>query len=132
MRPTVKHSPAELGGRGQREAGVVELVSVVTDADLKLDGVVDVLEERGRVKRYEEGELPLPEKFLLDREKYEKGMTDDTFCCVFKCLYPSSCRLTSTTSWSSDGMSSLFCSGLSSSFVVSSSKTRPRYATPSP
>ena len=42
--PTVKHGPAELSGGGQREAGVVELVAVVTDADLELDGVVDVLE----------------------------------------------------------------------------------------
>lgn len=67
--PTVEHSPAELGGGGQREAGVVELVAVVADADLELDGVVDVLEERGRVKRHEEGELPLPEKLLLDGEE---------------------------------------------------------------
>lgn len=40
--------------------------------------------------------------------------------------------LTSTTSRPSDGMSSVFCSGLSTSLVVNSSKTRPRYATPSP
>lgn len=57
---------------------------------------------------------------------------DDTFCWLFSCFYASSCCLTSTTSRSSDGISSLFCSGLSTSFVVSSSKTRPRYATPSP
>lgn len=58
--------------------------------------------------------------------------TDEICCCVYKRFYISSFRLTSTTSRSSDVMSSLFCSGLSTSFVVSSSKTRPRYATPSP
>lgn len=67
--PTVKHSPAELGGGGQREAGVVKLVAVVTNADLELDGIVDILEERGRVKRHEERELPLPEKLLWDEQK---------------------------------------------------------------
>lgn len=40
---TIKHSPAELSGRGQRQAGVVKLVAIVTDADLKLDGIVNVL-----------------------------------------------------------------------------------------
>lgn len=47
QKPTVKHSSAELRGRGQREAGVVKLVAVVTDADLKLDSIVNVLQERG-------------------------------------------------------------------------------------
>lgn len=42
-RITIKHSPAELGGRGQRQAGVVKLVAIVTDADLKLDGIINVL-----------------------------------------------------------------------------------------
>lgn len=40
---TIKHSPAELGGRCQRQAGVVKLVAIVTDADLKLDGIVNIL-----------------------------------------------------------------------------------------
>lgn len=40
---TIKHSPAKLGGRGQRQAGVVELVAIVTNADLKLDGIINVL-----------------------------------------------------------------------------------------
>lgn len=40
---TIEHSPAELGGRGQRQAGVVKLVAIVTDADLKLDGIINVL-----------------------------------------------------------------------------------------
>ena len=88
--PTVKHSPAELGGGGQREAGVVELVAVVTDADLELDGVVDVLQERGRVKRHEEGELPLPEKLLLDGEnrlrKRNRWMIFLFYVCVCVCV----------------------------------------------
>ena len=89
--PTIKHSPAELGGGGQREAGVVELVAVVTDADLELDGVVDVLQERGRVKRHEEGELPLPEKLLLDGEnrlrKRNRWMIFLFYVCVFVCVF---------------------------------------------
>lgn len=44
---TIEHGPAELGSGGQRQAGVVKLVTIVTDADLKLDGVVNVLEECG-------------------------------------------------------------------------------------
>lgn len=40
---TIEHSPAELGGRGQRQAGVVKLVAIVTDADFKLDGIINVL-----------------------------------------------------------------------------------------
>lgn len=129
--PTVKHSPAELCGGRQREAGVVELVAVVADADLELDGVIDVLEVCGRIKCHEERELPLPEKLLLDGKK--NGWMIFIFLCysVFYNL-PPSFPLTSTTSKSSAGMSSVFGSGLSASFVVSSSKTRPRYATPSP
>lgn len=40
---TIEHSPAELGGRGQRQAGVVKLVAIVTNAHFKLDGIVNVL-----------------------------------------------------------------------------------------
>lgn len=69
--PTVKHCSAELRGGGQREAGVVELVAVVADADLKLDGVVDILEQGGGVKCYKERELPLPEK-LLEENRWVK------------------------------------------------------------
>lgn len=69
---TVEHGPTELRGGGQREAGVVELVAVVTDADLKLDRILDVLKERGRVERYEERKLPLPQKLLEDTEERER------------------------------------------------------------
>lgn len=44
---TIEHSPAELGGRGQRQARVVKLVTIVTDADLKLNGIINVLKECG-------------------------------------------------------------------------------------
>lgn len=63
--PTIKHCSAELGGGGQREASVVELVAVVADADLKLNGIIHVLQQRGRVEGHKQGELPLPEKLLL-------------------------------------------------------------------
>lgn len=36
---TIKHSTAILSGGGQRFAGGVQLVAVVADADLKLDGL---------------------------------------------------------------------------------------------
>lgn len=41
---TVKDRPAVLGGGGQRQAGVIELVAIVPDADLELNGIVDVLQ----------------------------------------------------------------------------------------
>lgn len=40
---TIKHSPAKLGGRGQRQTSVVKLVAIVTHADLKLYGIVNIL-----------------------------------------------------------------------------------------
>lgn len=70
---TIKHSPAELGRRGQRQAGVVKLVTIVTDADLKLDGIINVLEERGWVKLNKDRELPFSEKFLWDNMKNNDG-----------------------------------------------------------
>lgn len=41
---TVEDRPAVLGGGGQRQAGVIELVTIVPDADLELDGIIDVLQ----------------------------------------------------------------------------------------
>lgn len=75
---TIEHSPAELGSGGQRQAGVVKLVTIVTDADLKLDGIVNILEECGWVKLNKEGELPFPEKFLWDNVEN----IDGSFVCV--------------------------------------------------
>lgn len=47
---TVKHSTAILSGGGQRLAGVVQFVAVVTDADLKLDWFAGVLNHGGTVE----------------------------------------------------------------------------------
>lgn len=47
---TVKHSTAILSGGGQRLAGVVQFVAVVTDADLKLDWFTGVLNHGGTVE----------------------------------------------------------------------------------
>lgn len=44
---TIKDRPAVLGGGGQGQAGRVELVAVVPDADLELNGIVDVLQHGG-------------------------------------------------------------------------------------
>lgn len=44
---TIKDSPAVLGGGGQRQAGRIELVAVVPDADLELNGIVDILQHGG-------------------------------------------------------------------------------------
>lgn len=45
--PTIKDCPAVLGGRGQRQAGGVKLVSVVPNADLELDGIIHILQHCG-------------------------------------------------------------------------------------
>lgn len=45
--PTIKDCPAVLGGRGQRQAGGVEFVSIVPNADLELDGIIHVLQHCG-------------------------------------------------------------------------------------
>lgn len=44
---TIKDRPAVLGGGGQRQAGRIELVAVVPDADLELEGIVHVLQHGG-------------------------------------------------------------------------------------
>lgn len=47
---TIKYSTAILSGGGQRFAGVVQFVAVVTDADLKLDWFARVLNHGGAVE----------------------------------------------------------------------------------
>lgn len=61
---TIKDCPAVLGGGGQWQTGRVELVAVVPNADLKLDGIVDILEHGGRVEGGKERVLAPPEVFL--------------------------------------------------------------------
>lgn len=66
---TVEHGSAVLSGGGQGKAGAVKLVSIVTDADLKLDAIVHVLEEGGRVERSKQRILSLPHEFLQDSRR---------------------------------------------------------------
>lgn len=72
---TVKDRPAVLGGGGQRQAGGVELVPVVPDADLKLDGIVHVLQHGRRIEGGEEGVLAPPEVLL--RAESGQGCQDE-------------------------------------------------------
>lgn len=60
----VKDCTAILSGGGQRQAGHVELVPIVPDADLKLDGVIHILQHGGRVEGRKQGVLA-PPKVLL-------------------------------------------------------------------
>lgn len=62
--PTIKDCPAVLGGRGQRQAGGVEFVSIVPNADLELDGVIHILQHCGRVEGSKEGIFAPPEVLL--------------------------------------------------------------------
>lgn len=64
---TVEDRPAVLRGRGQRQAGVIELVAIVPDADLKLNGVVHVLQHGRRVEGSEE-RVFAPSEVLLEAE----------------------------------------------------------------
>lgn len=69
---TVKHSPAVLGGGGQGQAGVVKLVPIVANADLELDGAINVLQHGGRVEGSEEAELAPAEELLRTEEVQEQ------------------------------------------------------------
>lgn len=69
---TIKDRPAVLGGGGQRQAGGVELVAIVPNADLELDGVIDVLQHGGRVEGSKERVLAPPE-VLLGAERAALG-----------------------------------------------------------
>lgn len=57
---TVKYSTAVLGCGCQRHAGGVQLVAVVTDADLELDWLTGLLEHAGAVEHSTQRELPPP------------------------------------------------------------------------
>lgn len=65
---TIKDRPAVLGGGGQRQAGRIELVAVVPDADLELDCIINILQHGGRVEGGEEGILA-PSEVLLGTER---------------------------------------------------------------
>lgn len=69
---TVKDRPAVLSGGGQRQTRRVELVAIVPNADLKLDGIIHVLEHGGRVEGGKEGVLAPPE-ILLGAERTADG-----------------------------------------------------------
>lgn len=64
---TVKHCTAVLSGGGQRLAGGVQLVAVVTDADLELHGLSWILDHGGAVEDGAEAELPPPLVLLKSR-----------------------------------------------------------------
>ena len=57
---TIKHSTAVLSGGGQRFAGGVQFVAVVTDADLKLDWLSWFLYHGGAVEDRTQTVLPPP------------------------------------------------------------------------
>lgn len=61
---TIEHSSAVLRCGRQRQAGVVKPVAIVANADFKLDGVIHILKEGGRVKSSEQRILSLPHEFL--------------------------------------------------------------------
>lgn len=61
---TVKHSKAVLGGGRQRLAGGVQLVSIVANADLKLDWLTRLLEHARTVEHSAQRVLPPPLIFL--------------------------------------------------------------------
>lgn len=73
---TVKDRPAVLGGGGQRQARGVELVAIVPNADLELDGIVHILEHGGRVEGGKEGVLTPPE-ILLGAERAADGSWEE-------------------------------------------------------
>lgn len=61
---TIKDGKAVLGGGRQRLAGRVQLVAVVPDADLELDGLTWLLEHARTVKYCAQGVLSPPLVFL--------------------------------------------------------------------
>lgn len=67
---TVEHSAAVLGGGGQGFAGGVELVAVVADADLELDGLPRVLQHGGRMEHGGQAELP-PALVFLPKQPFQ-------------------------------------------------------------
>lgn len=69
---TIEDRPAVLGGGGQRQAGGVELVAIVSDADLELDSIINILQHGGRVEGGKERVLAPPE-VLLGAERAASG-----------------------------------------------------------
>ena len=69
---TVKHCTAVLGGGGERLAGVVQFVSIVTDADLKLDWLARIVDHAGIVEDRTEAVLPPSLVFLKVENVQEK------------------------------------------------------------
>lgn len=67
---TVKHSKAVLSGGRQGLAGGVQLVTIVTDADLELDWLAGLLQHARTVENGAQRELPSPLVFLHSRKKY--------------------------------------------------------------
>lgn len=61
---TIKHGKAVLGCGGQRFAGGVQLVTIVPNADFKLDGLTRLLEHAGAVENGAQREFPPPLVFL--------------------------------------------------------------------
>lgn len=92
---TIKDSKAVLSGGRQRLAGGVQLVAIVPNADLELDGFTWLLEHAGTVKHGAQRVLPPPLVFLRE----EKGA-----CSMFK--------------WSSSENSEMVVKGTSCSQLV--------------
>lgn len=66
---TIKHSKAVLGGGRQGLAGGVQLVTIVTNADLELDWLTRLLEHARTVKHSAQTVLPPPLVFLHSVKK---------------------------------------------------------------
>lgn len=66
---TVKNGKAVLSGRRQRLAGRVQLVAVVPNADLELDGLTRLLEHASAVKYGTQRVLSPPLVFLHLKKK---------------------------------------------------------------
>lgn len=66
---TIKYSTTILCGGGQRFAGGVQFVAIITDADLKLDWFTRLLEHACTVENCAQGILPPPLVFLQPIKK---------------------------------------------------------------
>lgn len=69
---TIKHCTAVLSGGGQRFAGGVQFVAVVTDADLKLDWLSWFLYHGGAVEDRAQTVLPPPLVLLIRGRRQKK------------------------------------------------------------
>lgn len=66
---TIKDGKAVLSGRRQRLAGGVQLVAVVANADLELDGLTWLLEHARAMKHGAQGVFPPPLVFLHGKKR---------------------------------------------------------------